>query len=172
MPTSDPRVISTIVHRAIGLAPASVLDLGIGYGKYGVLLREYLGQNLDRSLRLIGVEGFPGYESARWSVYDAIRREDFSDDSKWADYSGFDLVLMVDSLEHLDMVRGRLLLRELIAHNKTILVSVPNGVSPQGAYKGNNLECHRATWTREDLLGCGGRILLEEPYGLLAEFTR
>jgi SAM-dependent methyltransferase len=170
MPTSDPRVISTIVHRAIGLMPLSVLDLGIGYGKYGVLLREYIGYNVDRTPRIEGVEGWDNYSKGNWSAYDEVYRHDFSDRGWWPRYVGFDLVLMIDSLEHLPPADAEDLLSHLIKNNKTVIISVPNGVCPQGVYKGNVLETHRSTWYRSNIVPFGGQILFESDFGLVAEF--
>lgn len=45
MPTSHPNQINEIIQIAELLRPASVLDVGVGYGKYGFLLREYLEAN-------------------------------------------------------------------------------------------------------------------------------
>lgn len=172
MPTSDPRIISTIVHRAIGLMPRSVLDLGIGYGKYGVLLREYLHQNTSHPVVIQGVEGFADYWGQPWCSYDHVRRENFALMELWPHYVGFDLVLMIDSLEHLDLVLAKKLLTHLIKNNKTVIVSVPNGPSPQGPYLGNELEEHRSTWYRDDLAWFGGHVLLDHTYGLVVEFTK
>jgi hypothetical protein len=51
----------------VNLNPASLLDIGIGFGKYGALCREYLElwdgrQNYSQFLRRInGVEAFENY---------------------------------------------------------------------------------------------------------------
>ena len=42
MPTSDMHNIVPILTIMQHLQPRSVLDIGCGFGKYGVLLREYL----------------------------------------------------------------------------------------------------------------------------------
>jgi hypothetical protein len=51
----------------VNINPNSVLDIGTGFGKYGLLCREYLElwdgrQNYDKFLRRIdGVEAFESY---------------------------------------------------------------------------------------------------------------
>jgi len=42
MPTSHPFQLDDIVQLIIETAPLSILDIGVGFGKYGLLAREYL----------------------------------------------------------------------------------------------------------------------------------
>jgi len=54
MPTSHPFQLDDIVQFIIETAPQSILDIGVGFGKYGVFAREYLGPThglMTRSLR-------------------------------------------------------------------------------------------------------------------------
>ncbi len=143
------------------LNPASILDLGVGFGKYGVLAREYLdvGQSRvardDWRVRLVGVEGFAPYRSALHdAVYDEFRVEDFT--NGYERYRGFDLVLMIDSLEHVERPRARFLLLSLLEHNGHVIVSCPDGDLPQGAVHGNEFECHRSVWSEADFAALGG----------------
>lgn len=150
--------------------PATVLDLGIGYGKYGALLREFCSHNVERATVLTGVEGYRPYVTPMWTMYDAVKVEDFSNPIHWPDYVGFDLVLMIDSLEHLETTTAAKLLNHLTENNRFVIVSVPNGHCPQGSYKGNRLEEHRSTWYRYHLTEFGGHILADTDYALVAEF--
>ena len=67
MPSSAPDVIPAVVNLVWELAPRSILDIGAGNGKYGVLFRDYLEQRLldikdnlpvSRVARVDAVEGF------------------------------------------------------------------------------------------------------------------
>lgn len=164
MPTSDPSNIGPIVSEMIRLFPRSVLDLGVGFGKYGVLVREYLdaGRGLvaraDWTTRLVGVEAHAPYKSALHdAVYDEFRVEDFG--RSYRDYRDFDLVLMLDSLEHLEREPAELMLTYLLEHNAHVLVSCPDGPLPQDAVNGNDHERHLSTWTEADFLRLGGRTI-------------
>ncbi|MBW2991727.1 glycosyltransferase family 1 protein, partial [Candidatus Woesearchaeota archaeon] len=42
MPTSSPHQINEIMGEIMELDPSSILDIGVGFGKYGFLCREYL----------------------------------------------------------------------------------------------------------------------------------
>jgi hypothetical protein len=67
MPTSEIDNVPAVVKEAVRMRPLSVLDLGVGFGKYGVLLREKLDIEPGRvrpehwSVRIDGVEAFERY---------------------------------------------------------------------------------------------------------------
>lgn len=67
MPASNITAIPTILMMVKKVMPASVLDVGIGYGKYGCLIREwlsmedYLKPKDQWAMRIDGVEVFPQY---------------------------------------------------------------------------------------------------------------
>jgi predicted O-methyltransferase YrrM len=42
MPTSHPHQLNEIVNLTTLLKPKKVMEIGVGFGKYGLLLREYL----------------------------------------------------------------------------------------------------------------------------------
>ncbi len=69
MPTSDLHNIAPVISVMSRLNPRSVLDIGCGFGKYGVLLREYLDVahgRVDREtweVRLEAIDAFAGYQN-------------------------------------------------------------------------------------------------------------
>lgn len=166
MPTSDGNNITPIIDFIIRLRPLprTILDLGIGFGKYGALTREYLDIGQERispdkwTTNIVGIEGFSGYSSSPlWNCYSDIRIEDFT--RHYEDYKGYDLVLMVDSLEHVNKPDGERILDYIRENNKHTIISCPDGDYPQGAVNGNEFERHRAYWTVDDFTIRGGRII-------------
>lgn len=156
MPVSDIANIAQILYRVSASNPKSVLELGVGFGKYGVLVREIqeavngrCNKNDFKNL-LVGVEGFPQYNNDNWANYNSVLTQDFSDESNWKDYAGYDMVLMIDSLEHVEKVKAKKLLQFLIDNNREVIVSVPLGHCPQGAVFGNVFETHQDDWSLED----------------------
>jgi hypothetical protein len=147
MPTSDYHAVSSIMGEIQRLSPASVLELGVGFGKFGVLCREILDARFGRCRRdqwqtlIHGWEIWREYDNPCWDVYDQVVRANFAN----APFTEFDLVLMIDSLEHLSPDSGRSLLRDLVKHNRHVIVSVPNGRMDQGETYGNAAEAH--LWT-------------------------
>src|SRR5713226_9262007 len=111
MPSSPPAGIEVIVEIVWRLAPRSIVDLGTGYGKYGVLFREYLelkhryalgfADAERREVRIDGVEGFPDYLGPlQRAVYDHIYVEDILEFTRRGQH--YDLVFLGDVLEHFE----------------------------------------------------------------------
>lgn len=92
-----------------------------------------------------GIESFREYDNPMWHLYSGrgVAVWDFTDPE--LPMSGYDLVLMIDSLEHVDPERGRPLLQKIVERNRNVIVSVPNGRMDQGETYGNPLEAH--LWT-------------------------
>jgi len=147
VPVSDLHSFSDIAIEIQRIAPRSVLDLGVGYGLYGALCRQIMdGQNgrchpAKWKGVLRGVEAWKDYQNPCWEAYNAVQIAEIK--GRWV---GYDLVLMIDVLEHFDMQRGREVLREAVMGNKHVIVSVPNGLMEQGAAFGNPYETHRHTF--------------------------
>src|SRR3990172_13362355 len=142
MPISDINAIPAIVNEIYRLQPERMIELGIGFGKYGVLCREVLDAMYGRCRpdqwfrKIDGVEAHGAYENPCWKVYNWVDVGNFLG----KEIAGYDLVLMVDSLEHLTKNDGEILLGRLILSNKHVIVSVPIGPMPQGETFGNEYE--------------------------------
>lgn len=139
------------------LDPRSVLDVGAGFGKYGILCREYLElwdgrqeySNFKR--RIDGVEAFEPYITELHKyAYDNVYADDIRDLVDKLDFS-YDLVLLIDVLEHFKKAEGELLLQKLLGRNLGILISTPKKPSEQKNAFGNDYEAHKSKWTRKDI---------------------
>jgi len=164
VPSSAPETISRIAGMIRCRRPRSVLDLGVGYGKYGLLVRELLESWEDRvypsqwQVRLVGVEGCRRYvDSFGWlaEIYSRIIVGDLALHDSLKGLGRFDLVLLCDVLEHLEKDSGACLLVEAQRRAKgSLVLSVPLGEAWLGnvVVGGNDLERHRASWSEEDLV--------------------
>lgn len=176
MPFSQSSQISTIVGCAERLRPASVLDVGVGMGQYGFLLRTNLeniglfqvngreARQTPRELwtvRIDGIEGYAGYLTPvhQWA-YNDVRIGDalavlptIADDQ-------YDLVMAIDILEHFDQAEGIVFLQHCrrIAR-RMALVSTPKEFIEQHV-EANPLEDHRSVWTQADLAAQGYTTVL------------
>ena len=157
MPSSQHYHISKIMDLITIIDPRSVLDVGTGFGKYGILCREYLElwdgrqQYSDFKRRIDGVEAFSPYITPLHNyVYDNLYVEDMRELVAKLDYS-YDLVLLIDVLEHLSTPDGKLLLERLLSKNLGILVSTPKDPSDQKNAFGNTFETHKSRWTKKDI---------------------
>ncbi|MBC7218157.1 MAG: glycosyltransferase family 4 protein [Candidatus Caldatribacterium sp.] len=152
MPTSFIHAAPVLVEAATAVSPKSILDIGVGFGKYGVLLREVLeiSQNRyrkeDWEIRIDGVEAFAGYRNPIHDfVYNCIFYETIED--CLLHLPVYDVVLLVDVLEHFEKEKGKTILQELLKHTKkSLLVSTPRFPAPQDSYLGNPFEAHRSRW--------------------------
>lgn len=149
MPTSDFTNIEPILSEIHRLQPERMIELGIGCGKYGALCREMLDGIYGRcrpdqwQRRIDGVEVFEAYRNPIWGAYDNVAIADFTTEPP----SGWDLVLMVDSLEHLEPEPGAAFLAHLVEANRNVIISVPNGPMPQSEpVFGNPYERHLTTY--------------------------
>jgi hypothetical protein len=160
MPSSAPLFMSEICQDVIATAPKTVLDVGIGFGHYGYLFRNYCDIFQGRytpeewQTRIVGVEAFPQYihDASRY-VYDDIIARDISEIVELL--PTFDLIFCGDMIEHLPKDVGMRVLNEL--QNKSVkrfIVQVPLGMDwDQGEAFGNAYEIHRAVWTARDFEG-------------------
>lgn len=104
MPTSDLRQAFYVVNTVHELPHRTVLDVGPGWGKYAVLLREYLNEKPER----IGcVEAWAPYvdEHRLDLLYDEIMVGDACDVPQET-LDRYELVLMVDVIEHIEKDRA------------------------------------------------------------------
>jgi hypothetical protein len=146
MPSSALPLVPTNVFTALEHKPRTVLDVGPGHGKYGLLLREYAPW-LER---LDAVEGEPRYlERFPWleRIYDNVIVGDVAE--LFGMELFYDLVLMVDVLEHLDHDAGEALLRRIPGR---VIVCTPAVFfqNPE-ADQGFETERHRSLWTVAEL---------------------
>lgn len=167
MPTSFPQNISRIVTLIMEIKPRSILDVGAGFGKYGFLCREYLEASQGRfdkkdwQIRIDGIEAFGPYlHGLHDYIYDKFYRQDaFQTFSTLPDQS-YDLALAIDILEHFEKPKGYDFLKECRRLAKIVLLCVPAGFS-QGAVFANELERHRAEWSKKDFKKLGAPVILK-----------
>jgi len=159
MPVSSPAKIYPVMSIFNTVKDVtSVLDIGCGFGKYGVILREFLDVKKRR------------YSKQSWkTTIDAI--------DIWSDYisplhgyiynkvltgnivalvnhiESYDVILFVEVLEHLEKRVGTKLLPKLYEKcNKALVLSFPPSIrNSDGANWENPHELHKSLWTFEDL---------------------
>lgn len=150
MPTSNLAVAPAVVHLVETAGTADrILEIGPGYGKYGLLLREYLNR---KPSVIDAVEAWGPYVDAfPWlqAVYDHVDVGDAT--SLTAEQlAPYDLVLMADVIEHMDKPSAIGLLDRI---GGAVVVSTPEQFFPSVDYPPT--ERHVSHWTRQDF---GGRV--------------
>ena len=174
MPSSESSNISLIVQIVSKLKPSSILDVGIGNGKYGFLFRDYLDGHWvtghafhDKStwtLKLIGIEVFPKYITPVQNyIYNDIWLGNAKDILKERSGQAFDLVFLGDVIEHFTKEEGVELIKcirdKWLTPHGCILISTPNFQTriddPKRSIFGNSNEMHLSRWYAPEFKGLG-----------------
>lgn len=160
MPTGNLLVAERAVTFAgtITNPPQRILDVGCGYGKYGVLLREYL----EGDPVVDGVEAWPDYieKYNLRGIYNHV----YSDDVLNLDndtLAMYDLVMMGDVIEHIEKEPAIELLSRIPGY---VIIATPfehfhtdEGLPPT--------EAHVSHWTEQDFVDTNRLNRYEVSYG-------
>lgn len=157
MGTSNWQNISWCVQAIMRIQPERVLDIGVGFGRWGMVLREFGEVWFDRvtpdtwTLHVEGIEGFakniaPYHEA----FYDEIHVGDAMD--ILFDLEGpWNLAILGDVLEHFVKSDGERILDFLLERADYVLVNLPLGDDwPQDEMYENPYEEHKAVWNWSD----------------------
>ena len=166
MPTSHPYQLNEILELIIETNPGKLLDIGIGFGKYGFLSREYLEiWNPDavygsHKHQIDGIEAYEPYLTPLHRlIYDRIFTRDAREILPTLT-DPYDLILMIDVFEHFTYEDGLKVLEDCRRLGRNILIAVPRSMSVQGAVFGNPFETHRYNWKRKDFSGIRDKFFL------------
>lgn len=162
MPSSDPTSIAKVLAVVDRIKPRSILDIGVGNGRYGFLFRELLDWNYGRLakgdwwVKIEGVEIDPSYLTPVHDyVYDTVMVGDFNALQLERRYT---LAFLGDVLEHWPDGIWRQALEKARWNSDFTLVVAPNhnGSLKQGAWCGHEAERHHVVLSPEKV---GGRCL-------------
>lgn len=158
MGTSNWQNISYCVGILRRLRPESVLDIGTGFGRWGVLAREFLDVWEGREARALwqtrieGIEAFPAcLTPLHGYIYDRLHVGDAVD--LLPTLGTFDVIYMGDVVEHQTRSRAYALVDEAVRHaRQAAIVTIPIGDNwPQEmGWDGNTYHAHRSVWHLED----------------------
>jgi hypothetical protein len=158
MPSSHYFQLNEIVDLIVLTDPGKLLDIGVGFGKYGFLAREYLElwkdggdyQNWERQID--GIEAFEPYlTQGHKFIYNTIFIGNAIEILPGLE-DKYDLILMIDVFEHFNYEEGLKLLSECRKKGRNILISVPVVMSAQEAVFGNEFETHKYGWKKMDFI--------------------
>lgn len=173
MPSSHYFQLNEIVDLIFRTNPRKLLDIGIGFGKYGFLAREYLelwdGRDIynDWKRQIDGIEAFDSYITpVHQHIYNTIYKGNalhILPEMK----EHYDLVLMIDVLEHFTFEEGLKILESCKRISSNILISVPKVVSAQETFSGNPFEEHKCQWKKKDFSVFSEKFFLPNPGSLI-----
>ena len=143
MPISSYAVIPDVANKLIIQEPKTVLDVGIGNGLYGCLVKNYLPD-----AHVTGIEGWEAYRNPMWQNYDSVIVHEVPQALEYLK-GKFDAIIMCDVIEHFDPDKGDYIIERLKGFLKKggiMIVTTPSIFCEQGAVNGNHLEIHRSLW--------------------------
>jgi len=168
MPTSSSYLLTPVISFAGWLNPQSVLDVGCGYGQWGMLIRQHLDHPWELragiprwNRRIDGVEAWEPYRNPLWDfAYGKVVVEEAISFLSAIDSDTYELALCVEVLEHMAVEPGRELLDQLKRVSEHVLVTTPDRPLLQGEVCGNPYETHYAWWSWAALKEAGavGRL--------------
>lgn len=167
MPCSRPYALEAICNRIIEKNPMSVLDIGIGFGKFGFLAREYtdvrLGRYFNRQTRIDGIEIFEKYVTPlQQQIYDNIYIGNAIEILPTLD--NYDMIICSDMLEHVNEKDGVFLLDAIAKKSRFSMIVTPIHVMEQEALYNNEYEKHISAWSMEILSNWGKVIQFDNAY--------
>jgi len=167
--------IPAVIKLIRKFGPRSVLDIGIGFGKYGLLIRENLDVRNGRywkrdwRIKIDGVESFPSFITpVHEYLYDNIYLDNVMNLVKEEKLECYDIYLMIAVIEHLTKKDGQKLLDYAYDHSKLIIVGIPYNLKnpasdlAQKVKFGNVLEAHQSLWRIFDFERFGNNCKLLE----------
>jgi len=170
MPSSRPNTIPTVIHLLRQLKPQSILDVGVGFGKWGHLFREYTDileaeheparyQRKNWRVRIDGIEGHAAYLTPMHRfLYDRIHVGDAA--RLLPKLPRYDLIFLGDIIEHFEKAAGLALLSDAFAKaRKAVIASTPKFETAQEDLCGNELERHRSLWGAKDFRRFPGALV-------------
>lgn len=157
MGTSNWQNISYNIELVRKLNPKSILDVGVGFGRWGILFREFLeiwehGKYDGKWDRIIdGVEIFPDYiKDYHKYFYSNIYNFDALEFLRKTD-KHYDLINFGDVIEHLDKKHGEELIELALIKADYVLLNIPIGKHwAQEGTKDNPHEAHKSVWYNND----------------------
>lgn len=141
------------------IAPTRVLDVGVGFGRWGVVLREFCDvwygriHKPDWKIEIHGIEGFEkNISDYHKSFYSKIHVGDANNlihslPGPWS------VVIFGDVLEHFTKEQARKHLTTCLERSEYVLVNIPLGEDwEQDAAYGNTFERHLSTWYADEFM--------------------
>jgi hypothetical protein len=138
MATSEYQQIPHVMDELVRLQPRSVLDVGCGWGKYGVLAREY-----SEATRVDGIDIQP----PRYPVYDNVYLGDLRDLPTLLPPGTprYDLAIFLEVIEHIEKPAAWAIVDQLCERARRVIITTPWGFRPQDI-PDMPYETHRSGW--------------------------
>jgi SAM-dependent methyltransferase len=157
MPTSNWQNISYNIELVRKLNPKTILDVGVGFGRWGFLFREFLEIWDDSNYKgewnriIDGVEIFPDYlKDYHKYFYNKIYQGNALKFLRNTD-KYYDLINCGDVIEHFEKKEGQELIDLCLERGRYVLINIPIGKNwGQNGTPENPFEAHKSIWYNSD----------------------
>lgn len=178
MPSSDYGHLMDVVNIIIEMYPQTMLEVGMGFGKYGLLSREILdlqpaegGGFESWQKRIDGIEVCEKYITpVHKYIYSNIyigNALDILDEL----IIFYDLMIAIDVLEHFNKKDAIDFINKAKKCASNIIISTPYVYYDQGEIFENPFEAHYSAWTVSDFKDMGAKYIFRSGISLIAVFT-
>lgn len=157
MGTSNWQNISYVIDLIKTINPYKILDFGMGFGRWGILAREFLEVWGDENYsgtwnrQVDGVEVFSDYiKPYHHYFYSNVYIEEGYD---WINKCSFkyDLAIFGDVIEHFEKSKGIELINKALTISEFVLINIPIGIYWDQTEKNKNkYEEHKSIWYGTD----------------------
>ncbi len=178
MPSSAFSAMESILGLVGLVKPASVLDIGVGFGKTGFLIREYFDLRPDKKKGYAGwsmqIDGIEIFEKYLTPVHDYIYDRIFIGNALEVLRENnlcYDMILALDILEHFRKDEGRAFIELCRGRSGCTVISTPYLYFRQGAEFNNPYETHLSGWDVRDFNDMGCSCLWRHGISLVAVFS-
>jgi len=133
-----------------------IVDLGAGEGWLSYWLRKMVKDSLigPYKTQIDAIELFDGFIPAlKKQYYSNVFHEDIT--LFYEKFVNYDLIISLECIEHITKDKIIPILKYLLAHNKFIFLSTPNGFTDGGEHEGNPYQKHQTGFTKEDAKALG-----------------
>ncbi len=178
MPTSDLSSFFDIMESIAQINAKTILDIGVGFGKWGFLIREYFDLRPDKkrgydpwSIKLDGIEVHEKYLTP---VHEYIYNELFIGEALEILSNNnlyYDLILALDVVEHFTKQDGDKFIQLCRNRSDTILINTPNIYYKINKEHYNEYMEHKSGWVADDFTKMGARYVWHSGIHVLAVFT-
>ena len=179
MPGSHTYQQNEIMELVILTNPKAILDVGCGFGKFGVLCFERLNywympdgktpvnDYKNRNVVIDAVEAFSEYITpVHEYVYNTIYINNINTILEDINKK-YDLVLLIDVLEHFTREEGERVIKKFLQISRNIIISTPKNIGVQKDSFGNKFEEHKTQWCKEDFVKFGNYFVIKNPFSYI-----
>jgi hypothetical protein len=164
-----------VIHQANA---KSILDVGVGFGKWGVLIREYFDLRPHKkkgfeewSIQLDGIEVHEQYITP---VHKYIYNNILIGEALKLLSAGnlyYELIIALDIVEHFTKKDGLEFIKLCRNRGDTVLINTPNIYFPIEKEFFNDYMQHKSGWDADDFITLGARYVWQSGIYVLAVFT-